>query len=81
MARTAAELPAGIRLTDHISLGVLTAQFPMDLVEQVLFEAFGDANPMRTGASSDLLSMIPFVIMMVILYLVGREKLLAPKRS
>lgn len=38
MARTVAELPAGIRLTDHLSLGVLTAQFPMDVVEQVLFE-------------------------------------------
>ncbi len=38
MARTAAELPAGIRLTDHISLGILTTQFPLDLVEQVLFE-------------------------------------------
>lgn len=38
MARTAAELPAGVRLTDHIGLGVLTAQFPLDLVEQVLFE-------------------------------------------
>jgi hypothetical protein len=38
MARTEAELPAGVRLTDHISLGVLTAQFPIDLVEQVLFE-------------------------------------------
>ncbi len=38
MARTTAELPAGMRLTDHISLGVLTAQFPLDLVEQVLFE-------------------------------------------
>lgn len=38
MARTAAELPAGIRLTDHISLGVLTTQFPLELVEQVLFE-------------------------------------------
>jgi hypothetical protein len=38
MARTAAELPAGIRLTDHVSLGVLTAQFPLDVVEQVLFE-------------------------------------------
>ena len=38
MARTAAGLPAGIRLTDHISLGVLTTQFPMDVVEQVLFE-------------------------------------------
>ena len=38
MARTAAGLPAGIRLTDHISLGVLTTQFPMDVVEQVLFD-------------------------------------------
>ena len=27
-----------MRLTDHISLGVLTAQFPIQLVEQVLFE-------------------------------------------
>ncbi|HZK77614.1 MAG TPA: oligopeptide transporter, OPT family, partial [Gemmatimonadaceae bacterium] len=44
-------------------------------------EAFGEANPMRTGASSDLLSMIPFIIMMIILYLVGREKLLAPKNT
>lgn len=38
MARTAADLPAGVRLTDHISLGLLTAQFPLALVEQVLFE-------------------------------------------
>jgi hypothetical protein len=38
MARTAADLPAGLRLTDHLSLGVLTAQFPMERVEQVLFE-------------------------------------------
>jgi hypothetical protein len=37
MARTVATLPPGIRLADHISLGVLTAQFPLDLVEQVLF--------------------------------------------
>ena len=38
MARTAADLPAGIRLTDHISLGVLTSQFPVDVVEHVLFD-------------------------------------------
>lgn len=38
MARTAATIPAGMRLTDHISLGVLTAQFPRGVVEQVLFE-------------------------------------------
>jgi len=38
MARTPAALPPGIRLTDHISLGVLTARFPLDTVTQVLFE-------------------------------------------
>jgi hypothetical protein len=38
MARKVAGLPAGIRLADHISLGVLTAQFPLERVEQVLFE-------------------------------------------
>lgn len=39
MARTAGTIPAGMRLTDHISLGVLTAQFPREVVEQVLVEA------------------------------------------
>lgn len=38
MARTAAGLPSGMRVTDHMSLGVLTAQFPLEIVEQVLFE-------------------------------------------
>ena len=42
-------------------------------------DAFGESNPFRTGPSSDLLSLIPFVLMIVILYLTGREKLLAPK--
>lgn len=36
MARTAAGLPPGIRLTDHISLGVLTASFPIETVQEVL---------------------------------------------
>ena len=38
MARTEAGLPAGIRVTDHISLGVLTASVPLDLVHAVLQE-------------------------------------------
>lgn len=38
MARTAAALPAGVRLADYVSLGVLTAHFPLELVEQVLVE-------------------------------------------
>jgi uncharacterized oligopeptide transporter (OPT) family protein len=44
-------------------------------------DAFGESNPMRTGASSDMLAMIPFVLLMVILYLTGREKLLASRSS
>jgi hypothetical protein len=36
MARTAAGLPPGTRLTDHISLGVLTAQFPIESVQEAL---------------------------------------------
>jgi hypothetical protein len=38
MARTLAGLPAGTRLTDYVSLGVLTANFPLELVRQVLEE-------------------------------------------
>ncbi len=36
MARTAAGLPAGTRLTDYLSLGVLTARFPLDDVQEAL---------------------------------------------
>src|SRR5436305_893735 len=38
MARAAAGLPAGIRLSDHISLGVIAKTFPLDHVRQVLAE-------------------------------------------
>ena len=41
--------------------------------------AFGEANPMRTGGVSDLLSLIPFAVLMLVLYLTGREKILTPK--
>jgi putative OPT family oligopeptide transporter len=41
--------------------------------------AFGETNPMRTGPAADLLALIPFVVLVVILYLTGREKLLTPK--
>ena len=44
-------------------------------------ESFGESNPFRTGASSDLMSMIPFVLLMLILYLTGREKLLAARNN
>ena len=36
MARTSAELPKGTRITDYISLGVLTKAFPLRQVKAVL---------------------------------------------
>src|SRR4029078_11733918 len=38
MARAPAGLPAGIRVSDHISLGVIARTFPRDQVRQVLAE-------------------------------------------
>ena len=43
MARTIAELPAGSRITDYISLGVLTKTFPLDKVIAVV-AATGKTN-------------------------------------
>src|SRR3990170_1350294 len=36
MARTAAELPKGARITDYISLGVLAKTFPKERIRSVL---------------------------------------------
>src|SRR5271157_5583015 len=36
MARTVAELPSGTRITDYISLGVITKTFPVKTIESVL---------------------------------------------
>jgi hypothetical protein len=38
-------------------------------------------NPFFNGPWADLLSLVPFAILMVILYLVGRELILAPRRK
>ena len=38
MARALAGLPAGIRVSDHISLGVIAGTFPLDQVQQILAE-------------------------------------------
>lgn len=42
---------------------------------------FGETNPLQVGAGADILSLIPFIILMVLLYLTGREKFLAPKST
>jgi putative OPT family oligopeptide transporter len=42
--------------------------------------ALGESNPLRNGSGADLLSLIPFAILVTLLYLTGREKFLAPSR-
>ena len=48
-------------------------------------DAFAETNPFRNGAMSDLLALIPFAILMALLYLTGRERILgvrgAPRRK
>jgi putative OPT family oligopeptide transporter len=39
------------------------------------------SNPFANGPDSDLLSCLPFVVLMLLLYLVGREVLLKPKEA
>ena len=36
MARTASGPPSGIRLSDHISLGVIAKTFPLERVQRIL---------------------------------------------
>jgi putative OPT family oligopeptide transporter len=53
----------------------------MDDVDATLTRWSTANNPFFAGPDADLLSMIPFVLITVALYLVGREKLLAGKPS
>src|SRR3954454_17564691 len=54
MARTSAGLPAGVRISDHISLGVIARTFPLDQVQQILAE---------TGKASERLRDLPAHVM------------------
>ena len=51
MAGAPAGLPAGIRLSDHISLGVIARAFPLDRVREVL-EAQYLKRPMLDGPAA-----------------------------
>jgi len=42
--------------------------------------SLSEGNPLHAGPASDLLSLIPFAVLVGVLYLTGREKLLAPQR-
>jgi hypothetical protein len=77
--------PGVLMASGYIAGGALAAVFiaffaglwqeQSDVIEQ-----WSRANhPFFVGPWSDALSLLPFVVLMIILYLVGREKLLAPK--
>ena len=50
MARTLAELPKGVRITDFISLGVISKTFPLDTIQTILS---------RTGKASQRFRELP----------------------
>jgi len=43
--------------------------------------SMSEGNPLHAGPASDVLSLIPFVILVVVLYLTGREKILAARST
>jgi len=43
--------------------------------------SISERNPLHAGAASDVLSLIPFAILVVVLYLTGREKILAARTA
>ena len=47
MARTAAVLPEGLRITDLLSMGVLAARIPRDQIEEVLLETGRESKRIR----------------------------------
>jgi putative OPT family oligopeptide transporter len=44
-------------------------------------DAWSGSNPFFSGANADLLSVLPFLVLIVVLYLTGREMMLAGKKS
>jgi len=44
-------------------------------------EAMSVNNPLFSGPMADALSLVPFVVLIAVLYLTGREKLLRPAPS
>ena len=41
--------------------------------------SMSEANPLRAGTASDILSLVPFAVLVIVLYLTGREKILAAR--
>jgi Insertion element 4 transposase N-terminal len=69
MARPSAGLPAGIRVSDHISLGVIAKTFPLDQVRRVLADT-GRASARERDLPAHV--MVYYVIALA-LYMSGRH--------
>jgi len=63
--------------------GIIIAfiQGGLDNLDAIIVKWSTAHNPFYEGPYSDALSLIPFAVLCVVLYLVGREKLLAPKKT
>jgi len=64
--------------------GILIAVFAVVPSLKTVQDNFGEwakGNPFFTGEASDILGLLPFLVIAVILYMVGREILLKGKNS
>src|SRR4051812_48255903 len=61
MSRAAAGLPAGIRVSDHVSLGVIARTFPLDQVRRGLAET-GQASERERGLPAHVMGYYPIAL-------------------
>jgi putative OPT family oligopeptide transporter len=80
--------PGVLMASGYIAGGALAGIVIAFLAGVPTFESFNRSidekaahNPFFSGANADMLSMIPFLILVVLLYLTGREIILASKRA
>ncbi|MEN9402343.1 MAG: hypothetical protein RL091_1046, partial [Verrucomicrobiota bacterium] len=64
-----------------IVIAVLAGVPGLNAIDGILQDWSTAHNPFYTGPNADLLSLLPFSVLCFILYLVAREKILAPKRG
>src|SRR3954466_6288375 len=71
MARVPAGLPAGVRLSDHISLGVIARTFPIEEVRRVLAET-GKASERERALPAHI--MVSYAVALALYTTAGRHR-------
>jgi hypothetical protein len=64
-----------------IIIAILAGVPGLDWIDATLTKWAAAHNPFFEGPNADALTLVPFAVICVLLYAVGREKLLAPKIS